>query len=468
MQSYDIAVIGGGAGGLVVASVAAQLGLRVALIEKEQQLGGDCLHFGCVPSKALLRTAHVAHLVAHAQDYGIEAGSVKTDMDTVNAYIHKAISTIQHHDSHERFRELGCEIYTGAARFIDAHSVQVDDQTIKSSRFVIATGSRAWVPDIEGIDAVDYLTNEDMFSLDQLPESLLILGAGPVGVEMAQAYARLGSLVILIEQAPRILPMFDADVSRVLSEQLQSDGVTIVNGAVVSARQDNSTRIVELQDGQTYNGDQLLVAVGRRAVVAGLDLEKAGIEYNERGIKVNARMQTSRRHIYACGDVTGLMPFTHVAEQQAGVIIANALFRIPKRMDYRVIPAVVYTEPECAQVGVSTEDAANDTTISTVQFDMSELDRAIAENTGRGFIKLLVRKGRLVGAHAAGQHAGEVIHELALAIQEKMKLSKITTLVHAYPSYSQINRRAAGQYFRDSLFSSKTKKLVKFLNRWIP
>ena len=468
MQPSDIAVIGGGAGGLVVASVAAQLDLRVALIEKEQLLGGDCLHYGCVPSKALLRTAHVANLVAHAQDYGIETGAANTDMDAVNAYIHKAIATIQPHDSHERFHELGCDIFTGAARFLDAHSVQVEDQVIKAGKFVIATGSSAWVPAIEGIDAIDYLTNEDMFSLDQLPESLLILGAGPVGVEMAQAYARLGSRVTLIEQAPRILPMFDADVSHVLSEQLRADDITIVHGAVISARQENTTRSVVLQDGQTFDGDQLLVAVGRRAVVTGLDLEKAGIEYSERGIKVNARMQTSKRHIYACGDVTGLMPFTHVAEQQAGVIIANALFRIPRRMDYRVIPAVVYTEPECAQVGISTEEAANDASISTVQFDMSELDRAIADNTARGFLKLLVRKGRLVGAHAAGQHAGEVIHELAMAIQEKMKLSKITTLVHAYPSYSQINRRAAGQYFRDSLFSAKTKKLVKFLNRWIP
>jgi len=468
MQNYDVAIIGGGAGGLVVASEAAQLGLDVALVEKEKQLGGDCLHFGCVPSKALLRSAQVAYSARHASDYGIHTGNVNTDLQQVNACIKNAVTTIQHHDSHERFREIGCDIYTAGAHFINPERIQAGDTELGAKRIVIATGSTAWIPDIEGIRSVNFLTNEDMFSLDTLPEQLLILGAGPVGVEMAQAYARLGSDVTLIEQAERILPRFCRDSSRILKQQFLLDGINIVHGTVARVQQQLSRPVIELGDGRKFNGDQLLVAVGRRPVMDQLGLDKAGVAFNESGIRVNSRMQTSKRHIYACGDVTGMMPFTHVAEQQAGVIIANAFFRIPKRMDYRVIPAVVYTEPECVQVGMSMEEAEQDAAVSIISFDMKQLDRAITDKTTTGVLKLIVNSGRLVGAHAIGHHAGEIIHELALAIQENMKLSKITALVHAYPGYSQINRRAASQYYRDSLFSPKTKRLVQILSRWLP
>mgnify|MGYP001817352324 CR=1 FL=1 len=468
MQKYDIAVIGGGAAGLVVASVAAQLSLRVALVEKELQLGGDCLHYGCVPSKALLRAAHAAHLIRRAAGFGIDVSAAHTDIDKVNAYIHRAVDTIQQHDSHERFRQLGCDLYQGHARFLGRDSISVGDKEIRAKRFVIATGSSAWVPDIDGIDSVSYLTNEDMFSLDKLPEHLLVMGAGPVGVEMAQAFVQLGSRVTLIEQAQQILPGFDTDMANTLKQQLLSEKIDIVNSRVTSVRQSRGGSTVIVDDGRELSGDQLLVAVGRRPVVNEMDLDKAGVNYTTKGISVNARLQTTNRRVYACGDVTGLMPFTHVAEQQAGVVIANICFRIPKRMDYRVIPAVVYTEPECAQVGMTTAEAEHDASASVVQFDMQELDRAIVDANTQGFLKLVVRKGRLAGAHAIGHRAGEIIHELALAIQENMKLSKITTLVHAYPAYSQINRRAAGQYYRDSLFSAKTRKLVQLLNRWLP
>lgn len=468
MQTYDIAVIGGGAGGLVVASVAAQLDLRVALVEKAEQLGGDCLHYGCVPSKSLLRAAHVASIAARAGEFGIDAMVSATDMQRVNASVKRAIDRIQQHDSHQRFRELGCDIYTGIARFENPQQLQVGSQALRAKRFVIATGSTALVPPIDGLEDAAYLTNEDMFSLPALPGQLLILGAGPVGVEMAQAYARLGSAVTLIELAERILPQFDHDVSHGLQQQLLADGVNVVHGKALRVRQQQDARLIELEDGRRFSGDHLLVAVGRRPQVTDLALEQAGVEYSAAGIRVNARMQTSKRHIYACGDVTGAMPLTHVAEQQAGVIIANALFRIPKRMDYRVIPAVVYTEPECAQVGTSPEQARQDASLRVVQFDMRQLDRAITDHTAQGMLKLVARKGRLVGAHAFGHHAGEIIHELALAIQENMKLSAITTLVHAYPSYSQLNRRAASQYYRDSLFSPFSRSLVKLLSRWLP
>ena len=469
MRKYDLAVIGGGAGGLVVASVAAQLGLDVALIEKEKQLGGDCLHFGCVPSKALLRTSHVASLVKNSAQYGVKTSQAESDIAQINQYINDTVAAIQVHDSHERFKKLGCDIYTGSARFLDASRIQVGETELGAKRFIIATGSIAWIPPVPGLDSVSYLTNEHMYSLDRLPRHLVIMGAGPVGVEMAQAYVRHGSKVTLIELADRILPRFDPDISEVLHEQLSLDGIEILTDVNVEAvsQQDDSIRL-QIKNGQVVEGDRLLVAIGRRPAVADLGLEQAGVEYNTHGITVNSKMQTSRRHIYACGDVTGQMPLTHVAEQQAGVVIANAIFRLPKKMDYRVIPSVVYTEPECAQVGEFPEAADDDPTVDVVKFGMDALDRAIADHSTRGFIKLVVRKGRLIGAHVIGQHAGEVIHELALAIQQNMKLSKITTLVHAYPTYSQMNRRAAGQYFTASLFSPKTRKLVKFINRWLP
>lgn len=469
MSKRDLVVIGGGAGGLVVASVAAQLGLDVVLVEKEPQLGGDCLHFGCVPSKSLLKAAHVAYTLRHARDYGYQINVPDADMSAINKSIQEAVSTIQVHDSHQRFESFGCEVITGKAEFTNSSTVKVGDRMISAKRFVIATGSSPWIPEISGLASVEYLTNEDVFQLDQLPEHLVILGAGPVGVEMAQAFARLGSRVTLVEKAGRILPGSDAEVSQALMQVFKDEGIEVVVDNSVVAVEPSDARIkVILHDGTLVYGDKLLVAMGRRPVINGVGLDKAGIDYSVRGINVNTKMQTSNRNVYACGDVTGKMPLTHVAEQQAGIIIANLIFRLPKRMDYRVIPAVVYTEPECAQVGVSVEGINSDDGIEIVRFDMSELDRAVADHATAGFAKLIVKKGRLIGAHIIGPHAGDVIHELVLAIQNKMKLSKITGLVHAYPSYAQVNRRVASQYYRDKLFSRGTKKIVRLLNRWLP
>lgn len=469
MIKRDLVVIGGGAGGLVVASVAAQLGIDVVLVEKESQLGGDCLHFGCVPSKALLKAAHVAHTLKNATNYGYQIDVPDTDMAAINASVQQAVDIIQVHDSHERFEALGCEVLTGKAQFIDSNTVKVSDREISAKHFVIATGSSPWVPEIPGLNSVDYINNEDVFQLDTLPEHLLILGGGPVGVEMTQAFARFGSRVTLIEKAERILPQSDPEISEALMQVFTEEGVEIaVNKMVTKVESvDNEIKII-MQDGSTVCGDKLLVAIGRRPVVYDMGLENAGVEYSQLGITVNSRMQSTNRRIYACGDVTGKMPFTHVAEQQAGVIIANLLFKLPKRMDYRVIPGVIYTEPECAQVGVSVADVDNDDNVEIVRFNMSELDRAVAEHATAGFAKLIVKNGRLIGAHIIGPHAGDVIHELVLAIQNNMKLSKITELVHAYPSYAQINRRVASQYYRNKLFSRGSKKLVQFLNRWLP
>jgi len=467
----DLVVIGGGAGGLVVASVAAQLGLDVVLINKEDAMGGDCLHYGCVPSKALLKSASVAHIIREANRWGVNAAEPEIDMQDVNQAIKKAIDTIQVHDSRERFEALGCEVITGEARFTAADQVAVGNQKINAKRFVVATGSYAWVPPIKGLQQVGYLTNEDMFSLPVLPKSMIVLGGGPIGVEMAQAYCRLGTKVTVVELAPRLLFRMDEESSEILAAVLTAEGVSIVldNEVVEVTEHDDleqgNIKQVTLKDGTILQAEALLVAIGRRPVVEPLNLEKANVEFDAGGIKVDRKMRTSNKKIYACGDVTGEMPLTHVAELQAGIIIANMIFKMPKKINYDVIPAVVYTEPEVAQVGISVEQCNKLPKGEVYQFEVDQLDRAVTDNNKTGIAKILTDKGRIVGAHIIAPHAGELIHELALAVQEKMKVSKVTSLVHAYPSYSQLNKRLAGQYYKDRLFSPFTKKMVALFNR---
>ena len=326
----DLVVIGGGAGGLVVASVAAQLGLDVVLINKEEAMGGDCLHYGCVPSKALLKSASVAHVVRDANRWGINAGEPRVDMAAVNQAIRRAIDSIQVHDSRERFEALGCEVITGEARFTGHAEVEVGGHRIKAKYFV---------PPIKGLQEAGFLTNEDMFSLPALPQSMIILGGGPVGVEMAQAYSRLGTNVTIIELAPRLIPRMDDESSSLLAEVLASEGVSLVlNNEVIEVTvqddiEQGSVKQVTLKDGTKLQAETLLVAIGRRPVVDTLDLEKAGINFDSRGIRVNQKMQTSNKKVYACGDVTGEMPLTHVAELQAGIVIANLVFKLPKKIN---------------------------------------------------------------------------------------------------------------------------------------
>ena len=462
----DLVIIGGGAGGLVVASVAAQLGLDVVLINKEEDMGGDCLHYGCVPSKALLKSASVAHVIRESNRWGVNSSEPEIDMQAVNQAVKKAIDTIQVHDSRERFETLGCEVITGEACFTTPSQVKVGDIKFDAKRFVVATGSYAWIPPIKGLQQVSFLTNEDMYSLPVLPQSMIILGGGPIGVEMAQAYSRLGTKVTVVELPPRLLFLMDEGASDILADVLAAEGVSIVlNNEVVEVSEQGDLKQVILKDGTTLQAEALLVAIGRRPVVEPLDLEKANVDFDVRGIKVDRKMRTSNKKIYACGDVTGEMPLTHVAELQAGIIIANMIFKMPKKINYDVIPVVVYTEPEVAQVGISVEQCKKLPKGEVHQFEIEQLDRAVTDNNKAGVAKILTAKGKIVGAHIIAPHAGELIHELALAIQEKMRVSKVTSLVHAYPSYSQLNKRLAGQYYKDRLFSPFTKKMVALFNR---
>ncbi len=463
----DLVVIGGGAGGLVVASVAAQLGLDVVLINKDEAMGGDCLHYGCVPSKALLKSASVAHLMSNADRWGIEPAKSQVDIKKVNLAIKKAIDTIQVHDSRERFESLGCEVVTGEAHFSSPSQVEVNGKKIDAKRVVVATGSSVFIPPIKGLAQTGYLTNEDMFSLPTLPKSMIVLGGGPVGVEMAQAYSRLGSEVMIVEMASRLISRMEAEASKILADVLSSEGISVyLNTEVVEVFEQGDMKQVKLNDGTVLQADALLLAIGRRPVVDSLQLEKADVRFDATGIKVNRKMQTTNKRIFACGDVTGEMPLTHVAELQAGIVIANMIFKLPKKINYDVIPSVVYTEPEVAQVGVGIEQCKQLKHGEIYQFEVSQLDRAVTDNSKVGVAKILTDKGRIIGASIIAPHAGELIHELALAIQEKMKVSKITSLVHAYPSYSQLNKRLAGQYYSERLFSPLTKKIVTFLNKF--
>ncbi len=470
MKARDLTIIGGGAGGLVVASVASQLGLRVTLIEKEERLGGDCLHHGCVPSKALIKSARVAALMRRADAFGLEPVEPRVELARVRDRVQAVVDRIQRHDDPERFRSYGCEVLFGAARFLDAHTVEVGGRTVRSRRFVIATGSAPVVPPVDGLAAAGCLTNRELFSLATLPPRLLILGGGPIGLEMAQAFARLGSRVTVLERFSHVLPREDPEVADALADCLRREGIAIHTGArACRVRRECDRRVVTCDDGRQFEAERILVAAGRRPNVEGLGLDAAGVGVGERGIVVDRRMRTTRRHIYACGDVCGPWPYTHMAEYQAGIVLSNAVFRFPKRADYRVVPRVTFTDPELARVGLGEQEAREQGLSPTVlRFDFADLDRALTEGETAGFARFVTHRGRIIGASILGLHAGELIHELVLAMQTRARLTDISAAIHAYPTLSQIHRRTANTAFAPRLFSPATRRLVRILNRVLP
>jgi pyruvate/2-oxoglutarate dehydrogenase complex dihydrolipoamide dehydrogenase (E3) component len=466
----DLAVIGGGPGGLVIASVAAQQGLKVTLVEKSERLGGDCLHTGCVPSKTLIRSAQVAHLMRNGPKYGLPAVEPEIDMQRVMGRVDDVIGHIQQHDDPERFRSYGCEVLFAAARFASPHEITVGDDTLKARRLVIATGSRPAIPPIPGIEAAGFDTNETIFKRHELPPRLAVIGSGPVGVELAQAFSRLGSQVTLLERNERVYPVADPDVSDCLASVLQAEGISLRAGVeITSARRDGDSRQLQLSDGATVECDRLLVATGRRPDVSGLGLDVAGVEHTPTGITVDRRLRTSQRHILAVGDVCGPWQFTHMAEYQAGIVLAGLLFRVPRKVNYRVVPRVTYTDPEIAEVGLN-ETAAREQGLryDVARFPLRDIDRAVTDSAGEGFIKILLLKGRIAGASLIGAHAGELIHELALAMQVNAKARAVTDLVHAYPTYAQIHRRAVNARYSDLFYSGKVRFLVRLINKLIP
>jgi len=474
LENYrDLVIIGGGTGGLIVTSVAAQLGLRVTLIEHREKLGGDCLHTGCVPSKTLIHAAKVASLMRRGSEFGLDSMKHGIDLGKVSDHVQAVIEQIQPHDDPERFRDYGAEVIFGHAVFTDANTVEVNGQFIQGRRFIIASGSSPYVPPIAGLSGLPFHTNESIFSLRELPARLVVLGGGAIGVELAQAFARLGSTVTILERLPHILPQEDPEISDMLAEKLKEEGVRIL----VSTTAEEISRVdqqyqIQCRDNEeklVLQSEALLVAVGRRPNVTGMGLESAGVEFDTKGIKVDRRQRTSQKHIFACGDVCGPYPFTHMAEYQAGIVISNAIFRLPKKTDYRVVPWVTYSDPELARVGITEQQAIEQgVKVDVLRFPFEKIDRALTEVEPHGEMKLICRRGKILGATILGSHAGELIHEIVLAMQAGIKIGKISAAIHAYPTLAQVNRRTVNTYYGEKLFSERTRKLVGWINRLLP
>lgn len=478
MQMQDVVVIGGGAGGLTVASGIAQLGLKVTLIEKSNKLGGDCLHYGCVPSKSFIRAAKVKHMLENALDFGISSHSYPTELDNVNKYVQSVINKIQKYDSPEKFEKLGVNILFGDCKFINNNTIAFGTTLINSKKFVIATGSRARIPNIPGLEDIDYLTNETVFKLQKLPASLTIIGGGAIGLEMGQAFSRLGSRVRIVERSGRCLPRLDKDISKILSKILHEEGIEILfNAEVKECLNQGKDKIVICSNAVSSSkeiilgSDEVLVATGVVPNVENLNLSKVEVDYNERGITIDNRMRTSAKNIYAIGNVTKVPgKFTHNAEYQAGIVISNIAFKLPIKANYDYIPAVFYTDPQIAHIGV-TEQNLIDNKIENYQVlhtEFSEVDRALTDNVSEGKMKIIINKGKIIGCTIIGEGAGELIGEISLAIKAKISIETLATTIHPYPTLSQIIRKTANTYYKDILFSPKIKKIVKFLQKIIP
>ena len=463
---YNVVVIGAGTAGLISASVAASLGAKVALIERHL-MGGDCLNVGCVPSKGLIRSARMVAETRRAGEFGLRLSNAgELDFATVTERMRRIRSEISHHDSTARYRdEFGVDVYLGEARFTGKDRIEVDGKELRFARAIIATGARAAAPPIPGLEEAGYLTNETLFELTELPKRLAVLGGGPIGCEMAQTFRRFGSEVSLVEMAPRILPREDPDVSELLMQKLSSEGVQLLTErGVTGVASSGGGKRLSLSNGEEIEVDQLLVAVGRAPNVAGLGLEEAGISYDRRsGVEVNKYLQTSNRRVYAAGDIAYTYKFTHAAEATAAIAVQNALFLRTKKTDGLVIPWVTYTSPEVAHVGINeaqANESAGDIETYTHHFDATDRGRLDGES---GIVKLHARKGRLLGATVVGEHAGEMIGELVLALQKGMSLGDLNGVVHPYPTQAEAIKRAAAGPMKAKL-TARTKAL---LGKWM-
>jgi pyruvate/2-oxoglutarate dehydrogenase complex dihydrolipoamide dehydrogenase (E3) component len=462
----DICVIGAGAAGLSVAAGAVQMGARVVLIEAGE-MGGDCLNTGCVPSKALLAAGHKAHHTAQAA-FGVAGHDPAPDFAAAKDHLRAVIDRIAPIDSQERFEGLGVTVIRARARFVAPDMLEAGGQRITARRFVIATGSQPFVPDIPGLGSVAYHTNETIFDLRVRPEHLIIIGGGPIGLEMAQAHRRLGSAVTVLEGA-RALGRDDPEAVALVLAQLRAEGIAInEDAAVTSVAGKDGAITVQTAAGASITGTHLLVAVGRRPVFDNLGLDQAAVAHSPKGISVDAGLRTSNPRIYAIGDVTGGAQFTHVAGYQAGLILRPMLFGLRARTRTDHIPRATYTDPELAQVGLTEAEArkAHGARLSVVRADFAHNDRAIATGQAHGFAKVMVVRGRPVGATIIGPQAGELIQLWALAIAARLKISAIAGMISPYPTLGEINKRVAGTYFAPRLFESRwVKRVVRIVQR---
>ncbi|MBI4777248.1 MAG: FAD-dependent oxidoreductase [Deltaproteobacteria bacterium] len=468
---FDIGILGAGAAGLTVAAGAAQLGAKTLLVEKEKELGGDCLHYGCVPSKTLIKTAHVYHLIKNAHKFGLPHLELPpVNFREVAGRIRAVIKRIQEHDSEERFCKLGVRVEFGDSSFKDEHTIELNGKRYSARNWVLSTGSSPAVPPFSGLDRTPYLTNREIFSLDTLPASMIVLGAGPIAAEMAQAFCRLGTQVHVVQRSGQILSKEDKDMADLVMNVLAEEGVIFhLNADVARIADLGYAREVEIEGKhgkkETFRAEAILVAMGRRPNIEGLGLDTIGVEFDKKGIKVDNRLRTSQKHIYAAGDVTGEYQFTHAAGYEGGIIVTNAVFHLPRKTDYTFLPWCTYTSPELASIGMN-EEAAQKAGIeySVYTEAFRDNDRSLAEGSDIGKAKLLLDSSeKPIGVQLMGLHAGELVSEWVAVTNGKTKLSTLAGAVHPYPTLGEINKRLAANYFSGKIFSDKVKKALKFL-----
>jgi pyruvate/2-oxoglutarate dehydrogenase complex dihydrolipoamide dehydrogenase (E3) component len=465
-REFDLVIVGAGSGGLTAAGFAAQLGAKVGLVEKNR-IGGDCTWTGCVPSKALLKAAKVAHEIRTAARFGIDADPPVVEMEKVRVYVRRAIEQVYRSESPEELQKRGIEVMHGAAGFVDSRNIQVGDQLVRGRAFLITTGARPRIPSIEGLKDVPFLTYEQIFDNDRLPRSMIVIGGGPMGMEMAQAYRRLGAEVSVV--ADRLLPKDEPEAREVIRHVFEREGIRFVWGRAKSVRKQGA-EIVVATDSEDVRGDLLLIASGRQPNVAGLDLERAGVAYSERGIPVDDRLRTNVKHIYASGDVTGGYQFTHFAGWQAFQATRNALLPSSSSGLTDLVPWVTFTDPEVAHIGLTEEQARSKfaESISVHRWEMTHTDRAICEDDLDGFIKVITEKdGRLLGVSIVNARAGETITEFILAMKHDLKVSDLAGAIHAYPTYSTPVQQLAAEIATEQTLAGVSGKIIRGISKII-
>ncbi|MFT5573080.1 MAG: dihydrolipoamide dehydrogenase [Cryomorphaceae bacterium] len=474
MAKYEanIVVIGAGSGGLVSSLIAAAVKAKVILIERHQ-MGGDCLNTGCVPSKAILRSAKIANYMHRAEEFGFEPVDVKPVFKNVMQRVQDVIKTIEPHDSVERFTGLGVECVMGEAEIIDKHTVKVGDRSITTKSIIIAAGARPFVPPIPGLDQISYLTSDNIWQLEEQPKRLVVLGGGPIGCELSQAFAKLGSQVTMVEMMGQLMGREDADVAEVITKRFQGDGINVLTNHKAIKVTDDGQKVLHCE---SDNGlvevpfDEILVAVGRKANSDGMNLERLGIKLRRNGtIETDEYLRTAVPNIFACGDIAGPYQFTHTASHQAWFATVNALFGFAKKfkVDYRVIPWATFTMPEVARVGVSESEAEEQgLDYEVTRYGIDDLDRAIADGEAHGFVKVITPKGKdkVLGVTIVGHHAAELIAEYVLAMKYNLGLNKILGTIHLYPSLAESNKFVAGNWKRDHQPHGLLKWVEKFHN----
>jgi pyruvate/2-oxoglutarate dehydrogenase complex dihydrolipoamide dehydrogenase (E3) component len=473
---YNLVVIGAGTAGLVSAAGAALLGARVALIERHL-MGGDCLNFGCVPSKALIGAARTAYAIREARDFGIRAQVEEISFEQTMRRLRRVRAEIAPHDSAQRFRDFGMDIYLGEASFTSDRSIQVAGQRLEFSKAIIATGARAAVPAIDGLESAGYLTNETVFSLTELPPRLVVIGGGPIGCELAQAFARLGSRVTVIEKHERLLPRDDGDAAAILQAKFKDENISLTLAETISrVERSDVGKTVFLRDNhgeQRIETDAILVATGRAPNIEALNLQAARVDSNDQGIVVNDRLQTSNPRIYSAGDISSRFQFTHAAEALGRIALRNALFFGRKRASKLVIPWCTYTDPEIAHVGMTAHEAGGEgPSVETLTLSLEDNDRAAVDGETRGFVRVHSRKqdGAILGATLVSRHAGESIGELVLAIQRGLKVRDLAGIIHPYPTQAESIKRlgdlAVMAQFRPPRFKSWAQNLLARYFSW--